>query len=406
MSIQRRSDSVRHRLRALATACLGAAAALLTTPAPAQAQWFSPWSVMQDMHTPAMGARQLRQYGRMLSLTPDQAAAADELLAGYEREHRALASRMQEIQKAIEEEYENEEEIDVWREVWPKVLKNFIKKREKLNSTLMEDLKVLLDPGQLARWPEVERLHRRATTLRDGTRAGEQLDLVDLVEGLRLDPGATQSVAPVIEQYSAELDRELAARNAFVEQNLDRFFDVMMTWDEEKMKQLYGEMGKMSQKIVDINRSFSRQIQAALPAERQTEFDRKVMLATYPRIYKRTYATRVIEAAEDLPDLDAAQREAIKGIREAFERDAAAINEKWAAGFAEQEKKQQENPLSFWMGVEEDPRIEEARRQRKELEKKTVDSLRALLTEAQRAKLPDRKWKPEFDLDTPAPKRR
>lgn len=374
--------------------------ALLIAPAAANAQWFSPWSIAED-GTPAIGARQLRQYAEILGLSADQKAAADELLAGYEREHRDLSKRMQEVSKAISEEFDNDDEIDVWREVYPKVLKNYMKKTDQLSKTFMEDLKTLLEPAQLSRWPQIERLHRRQSTLRLGSRAGERTDLIDIVDGLRLDPAAAQSVAPVLEQYALDLDRELAARNKFIEDRLEQFFEVWMNWDEEKMKSLFGEMNGYSQKIVNVNRSYSRQVLAALPPDRQAEFDHQVKLSTFPRVYKKTYAMRVLDAAEKLPDLDESQREAIKGIRESFTRDSAVINDKWAAALAEQESKQQEQfPWAFW-GGQEDPAIAEARNQRKELEKKTVESIKALLNEEQKNKLPDRKWRPEFDLDAP-----
>jgi hypothetical protein len=394
----------RHPFGRLLTGIVAAAFVALS-PAPARAQWFSPWSVMEEMDAPSLGMRQLRQYALLLELSADQKSAAEELLGGYEREYRAISVRMKEVGKSIQEEYDNDEEIDVWREVWPKVIKNFMQKTDKLDKGLMDDLKTLLDSAQQARWPQVERLHRRQSTLKHGSRAGEQIDLVDLVEGLRLDSGAMQSAAALLEQYAADLDRELAARNKFIEDGMDRFFDVWMTWDETKMKELYGEMNKLSQKIVDVNRTYAKQIQGVLPPERQGEFDLKVKLATYPRVYKKTYTTRVLEAAEALADLDAGQREGIKGIRESFERESATINEKWAAALAEKEAKDQDNPMMFMWGGEEDPKIVEARKQRKDLEKKTVDSIKAILTEEQRKKLPEKKWKPEFDLDAPSPKR-
>lgn len=375
---------------------------VMFTGAPARAQWFSPWSVMENIHTPTMGARQFRQYSKILELTSDQNAAAEELLAGYEREYRAIATRMQEISKAINEEYDNDEEIDIWREVWPKVLKNFMMKSEKLDKTFMDDLRVLLDDAQQSRWPEVERLHRRQSTLRNGSRAGEQIDLIDLVDGLRLDGATAQSVAPTLEQYAVDLDRELAARNKFIEDGMDRFFQLWSEWDQEKITQLYKEMGALSQKIVDVNRRYAAQIQAALPPDRQTDFAQRVDLAMYPRVYKQTYAGRVLDAAQKIEDLDDGQREGLKGIRETFERESASINEKWKGALADQEQKHAENPNPWgWGGEEEDERFGEARKQRKELEKKTVDSIKAILTADQRGKLPDKKWKPEFDLDAP-----
>jgi Spy/CpxP family protein refolding chaperone len=378
------------------------ACALFFAAAPAHAQWFSPWQVMEDANTPGVGARQFKQYAELLNLSPDQRSAGEELFSAYEREYRGISKRMQEVNKSIQEEYDNDDEIDIWREVWPKVIKNFLKKTEKLDKGFMDDLRALLDAGQQSRWPQVERLHRRQTTLNHGTRPGEQIDLIDIVQGMRMDPAALQSVNPLLEQYAADLDRELVARDKFIDNSMDRFFDGWTNWDQEKMKQLYSEMNKLSQKIVDVNHTYARQIQGVLPADLQEPFDLRVKQRMFPRVYRKTFAARVIETALALPDLDPGQREGVKGIRETFERESTAINDKWAAGLEEQEARRRENPSPWGWGGDDDPKIVEARKQRKDLEKKTVDSISAILTAEQRKKLPDRKWKPEFDLDAPS----
>lgn len=398
----KRSDLERSGFRRGITFLVVSLIALFLTAEPSSAQWFSPWQVMEDANTPGVGARQFKQYAELLNLNPDQRSAGEELFSAYERDYRTISKRMQEINKAIQEEYDNDDEIDVWREVWPKVIKNFLKRTEKLDKGFMDDLKALLDAGQQSRWPQVERLHRRQTTLNHGTRAGEQLDLIELVQGMRLDPAVMQSVNPLLEQYAIDLDRELAARDKFMDSSMDRFFEIWMNWDQEKMKQLYSEMNKLSQKIVDVNHNYARQIQGTLPPDVQEAFDLRVKQQMFPRVYRKTYATRVIEAAQKLADLDPGQREGLKGIRETFERESAAVNDKWAAGLEEQDTKRRENPNPWGWGGDDDPKIAEARKQRKDLEKKTVDSISAILTAEQRKKLPDRKWKPEFDLDAPS----
>lgn len=382
-------------------------AVLFWVPAPARAQFLSPWQVLEDIHTPPLGSRQLKRFAQVLNLTPEQKAAADELLAGYEREFRALATRMQDVQKSIEQEYDNDDEIDVWREVWPKVIKSYTTKSDSLNKTLLDDLKTLLDSSQLAAWEQVERQHRRETSLHHGTRAGEQIDLVDLVDGLGLDPAELQSTGDVLQRYAIDLDKELKARQAFMEQERDRFFDIWINWDEEKFKKAFAEINQFAEKIVAINKRYAPMVQETLPPGRQAEFDQKVKMATYPRVYKATYTHRVLDAAERIAELDPGQKEALKGIRESFARELGQLNDRWAALAAEQDQQQAQNASPWnWWGQGEDERITSVRQQRKQLEKKTVESVKALLTPEQRAKLPEKKWKPEFDLDSPLPPRK
>ncbi len=368
------------------------------------------WGMLEQLKTPSMSGRALKEYADLLGLTPDQRGAADELLFAYEREHREVTKRYEEITNSINEEYEDDDdeqpEVQIWRDVWPKVNKSFIKKAMKLDKGIMDDLKSLLDQTQLARWPHVERVHRRKSTLAWGGGAIDTLDLADIVRGLRLNDAGATAVQAIVEQYEGELDRELVVRNKHVEDSVEPWFALMAEYDEEKWGKMFKDFADVNKRVGGVNSRYRPQIQGALAEPFAQEFDLRVKQALYPRVYRRSHAMLVLTAAEKIEGLDAATLEGIRAAREVYERDAAVANEKWAASLAEEDAKNSaDSGQHMWWGdwSEESEKTAEARKARRELDKRTVAAVNAILTEEQRKKLPDRKWRPEWDLDSPSP---
>lgn len=385
------------RLRALVVSI----AAAVTAPMPAMAQqWYSPWTVLSEHPPPTVSSRQLRQYAAVLQLSPDQQAAAEALLAGYQSEHRVLMGRMTEVRKAVEEEYEVDHEgVDIWKDVWPRIIRNFTAKNEGLEKTFLSDLKALLDDGQAARWPDVERAHRRQTALRIWGRPAERLNLFEIVEGLHLDTSEANSVAAPLRGYELDLDRELIARSTFIRDSFEAFLVI----NNDKAAALYHELDKFSLKVVEVNMRHVDRIKASLSEGRQPEFELAVKRMMYPAVFKQTYAHRMLLAAEQLPDLAASQRETIKGIRETFEREMSAINGRWVTALVEQDQKvgPPRDPFTF---LDDSEAVIEAREQRKAIEKRAVETVRAMLSADQQERLPSRNWNTTFDLDLNSPR--
>jgi hypothetical protein len=107
-----------------------------------------------------------------------------------------------------------------------------------------------------------------------------------------------------------------------------------------------------------------------------------------------------------MPDLDPTQKEGIKGIKETYERDAGASNDRWADTIAQiQSETGGGNDMyggGMWQ-VQQNEKYTAAREARKQLDDKTVDGVKALLNEEQKKKLPSKKHRPEFDFDAPSP---
>lgn len=399
------------RVRAAVLGLMCAAAMLLGAPGSAVAQFFGMWGGMEGMQSPAVSARKFRQYSEMLALTPDQKRAGEDLLAGYSTDYQAAVKRAEEIFQAMQEEAQQSADWNVYEEVMPGVMRKFKIKTDKLNHGFMDDLKSLLDDRQLQRFAAVERTHRRSINNSFGFESGQKIDLAELVSDMRLDSASAGALAGPVEQYEIELDRENVARAKLMDEMMEYWYEqsekdkpANEMYQDEKFTKYMKDFGDSAKKAAELNDRYARQLQALLPQEKQKEFDQQVKAQKYPMVYKKSYAMRVLEAAEKLPDLEATQKEGIKGIKETYEREAGSSNDRWAdtIGQLQGETGGDEGMMGGMWQVKENEKFTAARDARKQLDDRTIDQVKALLTEEQRKKLPSKKHRPEFDFDAPS----
>lgn len=361
------------------------------------------WRAMAGgMTTPNVNGRQMKLYAKTLNLSPAQAEAANDLLSAYEIEYLAAIKRFQEIQQAINQEFMQTGEMEVIQSTMQDAMKKFGKKTTQLEKGLLDDIKTLLDQQQLDQWPALERLHRRSTTINWGSLSGESVDLNDLVEGMRLTPAQASAIAPTLAQYELDLDRELQARNAHIQQQIaDSLENGFANFDMDKLQKQAADLREAGRKILELNKRYAAQVQALIPEDKQAEFAEKVRLASHPAVYKKSYPIYLIEAALKLPDLETNQREGLQAIEETYRREAQAINERWAAAITEYElNPPDQNPWAAFMPNRELPEpLKNAKEARAELDKRNVDAVKALLTESQMAQMPERNYRPDLDFN-------
>ena len=357
---------------------------------------------MGGMTTPSMNGRQLRQYVEILALSPEQKKAAEELLSGYEADYLAAVTRLTELQQSVQAEFSQTGDFSGIQEVMGDAMKKFRTRTDKVEKSLIDDLKSLLTPDQMNRWPIVERTHRRKSTINWGSLSGESVDIADLVDGLRLESAQQATLKETLEQYAVDLDRELVTRNRAVDEMVALWLEKFMSPDMEKLKDPQATLRASSLKILELNKRYARLIEGQLPIEKQPEFKEKVKLSSYPQVYRKPYVMRAFEAVDTMTGLDPTALEAIKNVRDQYVRESGPANDAWAAAITEEEMKEEDGfqAMARQFGKQLPEAIKNAKEARDALDKKTLDGLKALLTEEQQKKLPDPKSRPEFDFDS------
>lgn len=339
-----------------------------------------------DPMSPSIDSRELDDIGRGLELAADQKELARGLFEGYQEQFRAKADEM----RAKMEEMRNEARESGDRGAFANIatqMNEFRVSRQKMEDQFFGDFKAILTPQQLERWPVIERDRRREKTISRGLMSGERMDVIKLVEQAKFSPEVTAQIKPVLDQYAADLDRELVARNKFQEEQAGRLQEIM--GDPERMQKVLEQGRDVSVRVREVNKRYARQIEAALPEEQKAAWTAAVKQASFPDIYRQTGATRQIAAAEGLADLTAEQKETITTLKQTYTRELEAANDKLATAQEQAEMTMTVDRIMRRFGGDnaEDPTAD-ARQAKRDLDRKTTESLQKALTPEQVERLP------------------
>lgn len=364
----------------------------------------------RGMFEAAITTKAVDGYAKSLGLTADQQAAAKALLEGYQQSFATLSQdardKMQEMRETIRAEMaESGPNPEAFRKIGEEMDK-FRKSRDNLDQGFLNDLKAVLTPEQTAKWPSVERTFRREQSIGRGVISGERVDLVEIVDQLKLSDDAMKPVAPVLDDYAAELDRELTARNTAYDAAQAKIRDMFQNGgggDESALNKAWEDGRAAGTRVRDVNRRFARQIEPLLPADAQPAFDAAVRERSFPMIYRPSYASRAITAAGEISGINDDQRATIQTIRTSFDRDLAAVNKDLEVAAEKREgslKPQDLMPRRFGGGgggggggawdFFGDPEVSKLIERRNALQDSAVEKLKAVLTPEQFDALPKR----------------
>lgn len=347
----------------------------------------------------AISKRSVDQYAAILHLSDEQKDAAMTLHEGYLAAFRRAG---QERAAAMRDLFQNADEEDrgALMEEMPRIQKKWKDATDKLNKGFLADVKSLLTPDQESVWPKVERARRREVGLRGGQLSGSSVDLVDVLrtikpETLHLDESARAALAEAIEQYEADLDRQIAEK--------DRILATIEPWepgrgiDLDTMQEQMKKSREAFALVRDVNEKSARKLEHLIPEPQRAQFASEVKRRSFPRVYRTSRVSKAIEAALKLDDVDSDQKKQIAGLKEAYEKELGTVNDAWAAAIRENDDKEggglvgmggAQVRLSFGDDSGDKGPLADARKARRDLDARMKDRLDSLLTPAQRERLP------------------
>jgi hypothetical protein len=343
---------------------------------------------------PPFNTKMLARYADMLGMDEAQREAATALLEGMQAEHQAIGKKMREKMDEVRAEFQESRDPSVFTNKVPGAMRELGMARGKLEQGFVSDLKSLLTTDQEAKWPIVARSIRRERTMSQSRLAGEGVDIIRLVEDMKLPAEVESKIRPMLEQYEVDLDRPLAERNDLQTQARN-----VGPGDQEALEKIRDQAREARVRIKEINERYARQIQPELPSDLAGKFRSEFEKRAFPEIYDNTHTADSARAALAFEDLSAEQKATIQSIRESYERDAARLNEQWARSLEEWQKSPEGYRASLMPNVRmisggdgaqpSDPTAE-PRQARLDLDKKAFEQIKGVLTDSQRERLPKR----------------
>lgn len=334
--------------------------------------------------------RDMEKYAEFLELTEDQREAVAALLEANQQEFSEKAAEARTRLEALREEAREARDPSIWRDMGAQ-METFRKARVAMETGFFNDMKAVLTPAQVEKFPRIERQRRREQTIGFGLMSGERADLVRIVGELELPADQSAPLDPVLQQYEVDLDRELQNRNKLFEESQSRVREMFEQGATDEMQRALEQGREASTRVREVNRRYARQIESLLPDEPRERFAERVRRESFPMIYRPSFATRVVDAAAAMEDLDDSQKSAIASIRDAYVRESTTLNRQLEQATVKQEETLTVQDLMSrgfrGMGSEE---TEALRDKRRELDNSTMDKVRAILTPEQAEKLPRR----------------
>lgn len=314
----RRRPAFSNTLRAalLACICLGPAT---TQPALAQNSSIGFGDVYANFQ-PKLSQPDLDLLLRVLELTESEKQSVQSLYDGYAAGLKEKAREAsQQAEKALEEAQ------TLGDQKFARASRDeFTDAGDKMTEQFLTDLQAMLSSQQAGRWPIAQRELRRREQIGAGRYPGESVDVVRLTEEVAPGAGEQPQIADLIEQYAAQVDGAITARETFIKDNYQRYAELMPT-DPAGAERLFEESQRLRLGVRDINRRFAKQIGELLTSEQRDKmqqlfFERSFGFAAHP-----SRSEEFILAAPKLTSLSDDQRTQLEDIVKAYlpRRDAA-----------------------------------------------------------------------------------
>lgn len=343
---------------------------------------------------PTLTSRDLDRAVKMLNLDKDQEDAAKALLEAYQQSYTTKAQAVRDRMDKAREDFRETRDPSVWTEV-RKEAEKFRPVGEQMTQTFMNDLKSILNEQQAAKFPGFERALRRNQTMNRGLLSGERVDLVSLLEKQNIPEQSRAEIAPLLEQYEIDLDRELQARTKLWDELAPKMADLMpqMFGGGGAPKELQDIMDKgrdAGMRVRDVNRRYARQISALLPESSKAAFDAEFEKESYPMAFRDTRISRQLAAVKGFADLTAEQKDAIAQLGDTFTRESESLTRQLIEATDKMESTVTADQLMamFRPGGNDDSPVGQINRKRRDLNQSTQDKLEAILTPEQIKRLP------------------
>ena len=198
-------------------------------------------------------------------------------------------------------------------------------RRLEWRAEFLNDLRLLLDQQQTALWPKVERELRRHDLIGNGRLAGEQVDLIRLVDAHASGWTESPEIVEALDRYADRLDRALIERKRALEVEAD--FWRIREEDPYRARDIYEDVLPTRVRVRDTTLEALGPVLKLLPEDDATALERAFYTEALRFHSPISPIEARIRAAASLPTLTSAQSEQISAMLRAYEprRHRAAV---------------------------------------------------------------------------------
>lgn len=353
----------------------------------------------------AIGRASVDRYGDLLGFDEQQRQTAMLLHEAYLEDYKRAADAIAQGMIDLEDESKVTRDRDQYRRNIGKLMRGMLERRMELEDRLLGDLETLAAlPDDDDSFARVERARRRELARSIARVNGAWVDLFEVAR--QVGPADAPGVDQLLLDYENQID---AANRALIDAMLDHLrgnialmenSDVARERANNEAIRADGEafIEKLSDadaRAKAINERFARMIGQTLPEDEAARWTEAYNRSAWPVVYHVSHAQRVLDAAAGFEDLTDEQREQLDAVRAWYEREAGAINTRWARAI----DAHQDGAGNPWTGGGKSGDVERAKQDREEVDARCVERVRGTLTPEQAERLPDTRGVGGVDAD-------
>lgn len=289
------------RFTTIAAAAIVAGACLFGFARPAQAQ-FGQAVAISELMKPEFINRDMVIFVEGLNLDDGQQVIVESMFENYRDDFDAGLERLRGRFEQLRDKLDTRDPDRVLKLVFAP-FEQWRDERNQLRDQFLNNVKLVLSDRQLKGWDEFLRKLRRDKTLDRGILSGEHLNIFHVLQDMQLSEQQRLAIEPLLTQYETDLDQALRERNRAINDEDGVMLEAMQTQDADAMLKAMNHQIELRIAVRDINDHYVNVVAEALPETLGAEFREKAMTRAYPRIYRRSSAEKLFEAALalDLP---------------------------------------------------------------------------------------------------------
>lgn len=309
---------------------IGAAAIVGGSPAWAQMGGFGG----MNFRSPLSGD-EVERLIETLDLDEAQAALVQSLYQGFNESYEAAS---EEARDRMRETFRQMRESGAWQGAASAGLnagREWQSQSGALVQSFFADVQTVLTKEQQEKWDRYQREWRRRSSFRGGSQpgalAGENIDLVELVDEVDLTDEEYVALDPVLEAYAIELDPALAARDRAFE-DVTNFTSAVLEGKSavEDLEPKFKTLQRTRVVVRDVNDRYVQHLVAHLTPEKGEVLQREYRRRSFRGIYSPTLADRYFETVREQATLSEPQADALKTLERDFLTQCDAINRQLA----------------------------------------------------------------------------
>lgn len=221
----------------------------------------------------------------------------------------------------------NIEEMQKHQQEMEQKAEEFRKAKADLRQSFVNDVQTKLAEPQIEHWPDLERTLRREKTLPKGRLSGERTDLVKVLKGLDLSEPDRRVIAEPLESYETAMDSALRQRNEFIPSAETKINKAMQEGDIDKALSIIDRATALRVAVRSVNEQFTDALSQLMPSEKAQAFRNAVQRASYPLVYRTTFAQKTFTAARKIDGVDPKTLASIAELEKAYGAELGNVNE-------------------------------------------------------------------------------